>query len=121
MAESVVDDGLDEEDLEHFIGELQRIIVEFDATADTKGMQGRFARTISYLQGKKRGLSTPQPSYHRKVETESKEQIYDDLFAVIETLQGRDYGRKKFKTLLKLAKLREEIAREKKRYGHRKL
>jgi uncharacterized FlaG/YvyC family protein len=107
------DDAVDEEDLEHFIGELQRVIHDFDEDEENPepGMQARFARTISTLKQQKIELKEKRIVPMPEVKA-SKKQIYGELHGIIDEMQHKNYNMSKFERLLKLAKLREDISND---------
>ena len=103
------DDGLDEDDINHFIVELQRIIHE-----SPPGMQAKFARTISYLQSKKKTMIEDKASFVlKKDEVVDPKQMLEQLLEIIDNYRSKPNSPEKFNKLMELTHLREKISQEK--------
>ncbi|MCP4764627.1 MAG: hypothetical protein GY870_22825 [archaeon] len=105
--EPIKNESQDPEDYEYNIKELQRIIHDHP---EIPGMQSRFARSIMYLQNKKKMIK-------EGTNTLDDKQHYIRLLKIIEEDLDSAFvsGSHKFKNLLSLAKLREKISEEKSR------
>jgi hypothetical protein len=103
------DDGLDEDDINHFIVELQRIIHE-----SPPGMQAKFARTISYLQSKKKAIIDDKSAFGlKKDEVIDSKQLLEQLLEIIDNYRSKPNSPEKFNKLMELTHLREKISQEK--------
>jgi hypothetical protein len=109
ISDDFENEGPDQEDYDHFIKEMQRILEE-----SPPGMQAQFARTISQLKERKT-LMKETASLNGSTQPANKQQ-FDELMKVVEKHEfekGVSLSMK-FKNLLKLALLREELSEAKK-------
>jgi len=98
----------EQDDYQHFIEELQRII--YEAPAGKGGMQAKFAKTIKYLKEKQNLVKV----FHGRAI--GNEELFKRLFEVVEhDLEDTSYDENKFENVLVLTKLREFISQEKKK------
>ena len=97
--------GLDENDFEYVIDEIQEIMEDTPMQ-----MRVKMLKTLSRLREKKRFVM-PSRGKGREI---SKEEIYERILKFVEDdLEGASYNSSKFENIMLLTKLRENINQSK--------
>lgn len=109
----MVGDKVDIEDLEAFIDGL---ITSLDSLGDvdpqqSKGFQGQLAKAISELRLKRKAKIEPLPKRIRHLTNEDlKIILLKELESLQDYLDSSDYNRRdKFKVVMKITRIREQI------------
>ncbi len=106
------EDNIDIKDLEAFIEGLKNTLDTLD-NADleqARGFQAQLAKAISKLRVKRVQKFEPMPKFIGKVTKEDiKKYLLRELEQLHNYLESNEYKGSKFKLVMKIAKLREEI------------
>lgn len=107
------DKKVDIKDLEAFIDGLQTSLDMLDGTdiSEAKGFQAQLAKTISDLRVKRVEKFKPLPKILGFVTKEDiKNYLLKELEILKDYLENQEYPHGKFKLVMKIVKLREEIS-----------